>query len=204
MNLDPNTANELGKLLSSEPVKELLGPVSHEVGAFLGDVANMFRFYATENIKKIARKWARNREEKQHPKGQVLDAEDFQRVMPLLTAASMASDDELQERWAALLESAASGEPNYLPSFGQTLSQTTAAEARFLDRLWASVSQPVAVLLNHLPEMRELNEIELLAIYDPELQDNLSPAERQYFADKLSAEQVHRERYLNRIFSSVI
>jgi hypothetical protein len=198
MTIDPNTATDVvGKVLNSEPVKELLNPASHEVGAFFGDVANMFRFYATENLKKIARKWARNREQTEHGKGKVLDAEDFKRVMPLLTNASMAGDDELQERWAVLLESAAGAQPNYLPSFGQTLSQLTADEARYLDRLWEFVSQPLDYLSDRPPGMQLLDDFRLVKIYDPMIGPCVNAAERQLYKDKLSAEQIEMyERFM--------
>lgn len=72
----------------------------------------------------------------------MIDAADFECVMPLLPAASMQSAGELQDLRAALFESAATADVDYLPSFGQTLSQLTAEEAKFLDRLWKFVTQP--------------------------------------------------------------
>ena len=198
MTFDPDTVNALGKALSSEPVKELIGPAAHEAGIFFGDVANMFRFYATENLEKTGSRWARNREQEKLGKGQVLDAEEFRRVMPLLTAASMVADDELQERWAALLESAASAEPDYLPSFGQTLSQLTADEARYLDRLWEFVSQPLDYLSDRPPGMQPLTDFRLFQIYDPTIGPSVNAAERQLSKDKLSAEQIEMyERFMH-------
>lgn len=170
-----------------------MGPASHEIGAFLGDATNMFRFYATENLKKIGKKWAKYREQ-----GRTLDAGDFQRVMPLLTAASMVADDELQDRWAVLLESAASAEPNYLPSFGQTLSQLTADEARYLDRLWEFVSQPLDYLSDRSPGMQPVDDLRLVKIYDPTIGPCVNAAERQFYKDKLNAEQIEMyERFMH-------
>ena len=38
--------------------------------------------------------------------GRTIDGKDFEKIMPLLHLAAMASDDELQTKWASLLESA--------------------------------------------------------------------------------------------------
>ena len=59
----------------------------------------------------------------------------FAAAVPLLQAASVQTDEELQERWAALLECSVASPDDVLPSFGLTLSQLTAEEARYLQRL---------------------------------------------------------------------
>jgi hypothetical protein len=87
-------------------------------------------------LKRIFTKWAQQRN------GKPIDIQDVPRVLPLLQSASLESDDELQDRWAALLESSVSMPGSVLPSFGPTLSQMTAAEARFVDRLWNAVIAP--------------------------------------------------------------
>jgi len=140
---DPNeiiseaTANATVKVLESKPVENLLAPVTEELGLALGDIGAVFRFYVSENLKKIFTKWAHQRH------GKAIDIEDVPRVLPLVQSASLESNDELQDRWAALLESTVSDPGgNVLPSFGNTLSQLSAEEARFLDRLWLASITP--------------------------------------------------------------
>jgi hypothetical protein len=209
MTVDPNAANELSKLLNTEPAKELLSPASHEIGGLLGDIANMARFYATRNLEKIFTRWARSR-----PEGKIIESSDFERVMPLLPAASMQSDDELQDRWAALLESAATADVGYLPSFGQTLSQLTAEEAKFLHRLWEFVAQPrpdrspppamQAIYPSHLVQdhdqprsaptltgMEPLEEIELINIFDPTIETVVGAWRGMQFKDEFSPQLPH-------------
>jgi Abortive infection alpha len=191
---DPNFVTDMVKLLASEPMKALLGPSAQEAGIFLGHVASKARQFATENLDNILGKLGKNLQ----AKGQVLDAEEFRRILPLLPAASVVADDELQERWAALLESAASAEPNYLPSFGQTLSQLTADEARYLDRLWKFVSQPLDYLSDRPPGMQPLSDFRLVQIYDPTIGPSVNTVERQLYKDRLSAEQIEMyERFMH-------
>jgi hypothetical protein len=124
------------KTLDSDPVKNLLGPLTQNIGVALGQVGDIARFYMERNLSSIFTKWAAQRD-----RGP-LESEQFQRVLPLLRDAVMQSDDELQDRWASLLENIANDTDGVLPSFGQTLSQITPAEARYLDRVWEYVTAP--------------------------------------------------------------
>jgi len=144
--------NAAGNLLNAEPIRNLLAPVTKEVGLVLGSIGSLVRFYCEDNLQKVFTKWARQRN------GRPLEPAEFTRAIPLLQAASMVSDDELQERWAALLESSVTTPEDVLPSFGQTLSQLTADEARYLDRLRTDARGLSLGTLKHLEE-----------IYDPEL-----------------------------------
>lgn len=167
VNIDPNSANELIKVMNSEVGKELSLPASHEFGALFGEIASVIRFYGTENLKSIFTKWSRSR----HP-GKVIEATEFKRVMPLLSTASMESNDELQDRWAALLETAASGDKDYLPSYGQTLSQLTVQEARLLSAVWAWITNPEVERLLRSP--RQLfTARQILSIFQPDINPNL-------------------------------
>jgi hypothetical protein len=185
MHIDPHAMNELGKALSSGPLKELVTPAAKEIGAFLGDMTNLMRFYMTRNAELIFTMWANSR-----PRGTAIGAEEVERVMPLLPLASTVSDEELQKRWAALLEAASSEENGYMPSFGQTLSQLNAEEAQFLERLWNFASQPSGGLPEYLPGMVPLEREKLVSIFDPSIETGMSPAERQYFKHQLSPEQI--------------
>jgi hypothetical protein len=183
--LDPNAiAGEMLKeALNSDPVKNLLGPLTQNIGVILGQIGDIARFYTEENLTKIFKKWAGRRI------GTPLDAEDFKRVLPLLRDAAMQSDDELQERWASLLERIATGANGTLPSFGQTLSQLTSVEARYLDRIWARVSAPKGYNSGKREGRDELSFGNLADIYNPAL-NAPNPAEMYLFRDRMSTEQI--------------
>lgn len=139
---------EIAKSLDIEVVRNLLGPVTQEAGELLGDIGNIVRFYTQKNLMKVFKQWAKQRE------GEPLQREEFVRVVPLLHAASLQSNEELQEQWAALLESSVTCPDSTLPSFGQTLSQMTAEEARFLRDIY-----------NHAPKSEIGDMGRLIGIY---------------------------------------
>lgn len=158
---DPNQPIEGAFLqaLESGPVKNLVNPVTKHLGETLGYIGDIVRFYSHQNLAKIFTKWA-----EAERGGKSLDEDEFKRVMPLLPLAAQVSDDELQDRWAALLESAAQGQPGFLPSFGHTLSQMTAEEAHLLEKIHHAVHgntsrDPVA-----------LDEQSLLELFDPSIE----------------------------------
>lgn len=183
--VDPNElAGEIvEKALDSEPVRNLLGPLTKNIGLILGQISDVARFYTERNLSSIFTKWAAQR------KGEPLDSRGFKRVLPLLLDAAMQSDDELQERWASLLENVANDTKGVLPSFGQTLSQITSAEARYLDRIWESVTAPKLYNSGKRQGRDELNYFNLLDIYDPKLRAP-SPAEMFVYRDRMSPEQL--------------
>jgi hypothetical protein len=174
------------KALDSEPVRNLLGPLTKDIGLILGLFSDLARFYTEQNLLSIFAKWAAQR------KGAPLDSEGFKRVLPLLRDAAMQSDDELQERWASLLENVANETKGVLPSFGQTLSQITSAEARYLDRIWKCVTTPKPYKPYNSGKRRGRNELsytDLIDIYRPKLRAP-SPAEMNAFRDRMSSEQL--------------
>jgi hypothetical protein len=171
------------KALDSEPVRNLLGPLTRNVGLILGQVSDIVRFYTEQNLVSIFTKWASRR------KGAPLKSEGFKRVLPLLRDAAMQSDDELQERWASLLENVAHDAKGVLPSFGQTLSQITSEEARYLDRIWECVTAPDPYNSGKRQGRAELNHNKLIEIYNPKLRAP-SPAEMRVYGDKMSPEQL--------------
>jgi hypothetical protein len=125
----------IAKSLETEPVRNLLGPVTEQVGLLAGDVAGIVRFYTKRHLEKVFTLWAKQRHNQPLPPDT-----DISSLIPLIQQASLQSDEELQQRWAALLESAVTTPNGVLPSFGQTLSQLTAEEARYIDRLYAYVT----------------------------------------------------------------
>jgi hypothetical protein len=76
-----------------------------------------------------------------------------------------------------------------LPSFGQTLSQITSAEARYLDRIWEHVSAPNPYNTGKRPGRDELSYDKLIDIYNPKLRAP-SPAELRVYRDRMSPEQL--------------
>ncbi len=182
--IDPTelTGEIVEKALDSEPVRNLLGPLTKNIGLILGQVSDVARFYTEQNLSSIFTKWAVQR------KGAPLGSRGFKRVLPLLRDAAMQSDDELQERWASLLENVANDTKGVLPSFGQTLSQITSPEARYLDRIWESVTAPKPYNSGKRQGREELSYSNLLDIYNPKLRAP-SPAEMCIYRDRMSPEQ---------------
>jgi hypothetical protein len=117
------------KGLDSEAIKNLLGPATKNLGLIGGDLTDIVRFYMRDNLGKVFTEWARQRNNKP------LEPADIPKVIPLLQAASLQADEELRDHWAALLESTVSTPDGVLPSFGQTLAQLTAQEAKYLQSL---------------------------------------------------------------------
>lgn len=181
-----NPLSEAAKILESEVATNLLSPVTKEIGIFLGDVANLSRFYLTQNLGKVFVEWWQLRA------GRTLGDEEFRRVMPLFPVASLVNDSELQKRWAALMESTATDD-GYLPSFGQTLAQLTAEEVRYLDRLWERLSDPDLLITSG-----RLSHINLVQIFDPNINTGVNPAEMRVFEKRFTEEQkANYERFMH-------
>jgi hypothetical protein len=182
---DPNAAaGEIVKeALNSELVKDLLGPMVKNMGMVFGQISDIARFYTEDNLAKIFKKWATQR------RGIPLDAEAFRRVLPLLRDAAMQSDDELQERWASLMENVATAADGVLPSFGQVLSQLTPAEARYLDRIWERVSALTDYNSGKRKGRDDMSFSNLVDIYKPKMRAP-SPAEMNAYRSRMSAEQI--------------
>jgi hypothetical protein len=155
-------AKTVEKALDSEPVKNLLGPVTQELGLIGDDIGSILRFYVNRNLRRIFTKWAEQRNEKPLPPDT-----DMGKLMPLLQLASMQDNDELQERWAALLDNAVKTPDGVLPSFGQTLSQLTAQEARYVHHLYVHVEAKRKRGFNNTLELGREND--LLGLYDERL-----------------------------------
>jgi hypothetical protein len=153
-------------ILKSESGKKLLAPVAEQLGAALGDLGSIYRFYQADCLEKIFTKWAASRGDKPG-----LTPEEWLKVMPLLQLASAQGDEELQKRWAVLLEHTVTTTNGFLPSFGQTLSQLTSDEAKFLDRLFVVASKPMNYTPAHHPGPGRdpLHYVEMMETYDPSI-----------------------------------
>ena len=172
------------KALNSELVKNLLGPITKELGLGLGDLGSVVRFYWQRNLLRVFEKWA------EAESGRTIGVKDFEKITPLLLLAATASDDELQTRWAALLESAVTDTEGFLPSFGRTLSELTAEEAQYLDRLWKIASQPPQYLSEHRPGREPLSYITLVNTFDPGINTGINAAEMEAFSSKMHFDQI--------------
>jgi hypothetical protein len=194
--IDPNELNELAKVANSDAGKALTLPAAHEIGQFFGDMANFVRFYTTENLGKVFTRWyaQRKSEGQQQP-----TIDDIKKVLPLLQAASMQEDEELQERWASLLNSASKDDPDYLPSFASTLSVLTAEQVKFLDRLWTfAIEQDGHINTGYPPGMARFDEYNLIKVFDPSIEGGVNAAEVKLFGARMSEEQhADYRRYLH-------
>jgi hypothetical protein len=123
-------------VLGTEAGKKLIGPLAENLGLALGDLGDIYRFYQRKNLGKVFTKWAEARN--QRP----ISEEEVNRVLPLLRLASEQGDEDLQTKWASLLETTAASDKGIPPSFGHTLAQMTSQDAKLLDRLFAWVSRP--------------------------------------------------------------
>jgi hypothetical protein len=168
----------------SELGKRIFSPVADEVGKALSTYGEIYRFYQDKYLGSIFKKWGAQRQ------GKPLVEEDLKKIMPLLQLASVQAEDELQDRWAALLENTVSQSNGILPSFGQTLSQITSEEARFLDRLYDTGIQPQVGLSEYRAGMGPFSRVNLINIYDLSINTGINPAEREFFKDHMTEEQI--------------
>jgi hypothetical protein len=181
-NPDQSAGEALLKVLNSEPVRNLLSPITKQLGEALGDIGSVVHFYCRRNLERIFAKWAESR--------QTISPADFEKITPLLLLAATASDGELQTRWAALLESAVTGNEGFLPSFGRTLSELTAEEAQYLDRIWSVVSETTRYLPEYRSGRQPISFMNLVEIFDPNINTGMNPAEMELFRSRMSFEQI--------------
>ncbi|WP_047495898.1 Abi-alpha family protein [Terriglobus sp. TAA 43] len=171
------------KVLETEVSRNLLLPAAQEVGKMMGQVAEIARFYANDAAEKIFTKWSENR------KGRPVTKEEYKRVLPLLPSVAFAIDDEMHDSWARLLQATSESRDGVLPSFGQTLSQLTPEEARFLDRIWKHVTAPNPYNSGKRFGRDELTLLDLRDLYRPQL-NAPSPAEMRVLKSRMTAEQI--------------
>jgi hypothetical protein len=187
MTLDPNTLNEAAKLLNSDAGKAITLPAAHELGQFFGDIANIARFYATDNLGRIFTRWNERRQAENSDK---LTFDEIKRTIPLLQLASMQADEDLQERWVSLLDSVAAGDPTFLPSFATSLSVLTPEQVQFLDRLWqfAIDEEPRRGVFPR--GLAPFDEHTLVKMFDPTINPGMKASEVKFFGHRLSPEVI--------------
>ena len=121
------TARALEKV--ADVFHKLAGPVADELGLLLG--ARVYEYRAKNLVAILKRTEAMFRKAGITP--QMIPP---RLALPALSAASTEDDENLQERWAALLANAASPDTaaGVLPCFSDILKQLTPPEVKFLDR----------------------------------------------------------------------
>lgn len=142
-----NSPEEQGLELAKEGIKDLLAPVQNLMQRLLGPAATEVGLSLADS----ARVWRMRRFlrlfEKVKAMAEIAGIEVKpvapRLLFPILDAASLEDDEDLQRRWAALLTNAATTDftTDVLPSFPDILRQLTPAEAQFLDRVEYEVVQ---------------------------------------------------------------
>ena len=113
-----------------EIVRELSGPAATEVGLMLGDTLRVWR------VKREVR-YLQDVKEAASKAGLKLKPVVPRLLFPILDSASLEDDEDLHQRWVALLTNAARTDSDLvLPCFPDILRQLTSEEAQFLDRAY--------------------------------------------------------------------
>ena len=108
---------------------ELLGPAAEEVGLSLRDQAKTWRFKRQLRMLREVQRLVDESGLKINPIATRL-------FFPVLEAAAIEDDDEMQTRWAALIANEATNFGSVHPSFIEILRQIAPEDARLLDRLY--------------------------------------------------------------------
>jgi hypothetical protein len=177
MHFDPNTIKDALSILNNEQIKSIVSPTTKALGESLKE---LYDATIGENMREVAERLRARRRGKPP-----MTHEDFKVVIPLLQGASVQSDPTLQDRWANLMDSAIDQNESYLPSFAQTLSEMSADEAHYLDRLWAFFSQPLDINTGLPFAMWPVERWKLMEVYDPKFRINFGHAEYWLHKDKM-------------------
>jgi hypothetical protein len=108
---------------------QLLGPAAEEVGLMLQDETKVWRFRRRLRLVKEVQRLVDESGLKVNPVATRL-------FFPVLDAASIEDDDDMQTRWAALIANEATKIGSVHPSFIEILRQMSPDDARLLDRLY--------------------------------------------------------------------
>lgn len=118
----------------SDLLARLAGPFADEVGMAFGDAARVFRYKrALKLLQKVDKMSAQM--------GVNPSAVPPKLLLPILDHASLEDDEELHDRWAALLVHASDSkaETNIPTSFPEILSQLSSRDALLLDAVQCHV-----------------------------------------------------------------
>lgn len=113
-------------------VRQVSGPAATEVGLMLGDYLRFWRIkFAVGFLEKVGQVATKA--------GLKLKPVAPRLLFPILDAATLNDEEDLQQRWVALLINAAKGDDSdidVLPAFPDILKQLTSTEAQFLDKAY--------------------------------------------------------------------
>lgn len=127
-----------GEVLQDPAVQHFIGTIvgspAHEAGAWLADSIRYKRWKSQVKIMTKAQR---------HLQNTGIDAQtvDLTVLVPLLEAASLTEDEEMQDRWASLLANAASGDDAVSPAYPSILSQLAPRDARVLNAIYEDVGR---------------------------------------------------------------
>lgn len=116
-----------------EIVREISGPAATEVGLMLGD------FFRVWRLKRVVR-YLEEVQQVSSRAGLRLKPVAPRVLFPILDSASLEDDEDLHQRWVALLTNAASDGSKVLPYFPDFLKQLTSEDAQFLDRTYDTLT----------------------------------------------------------------
>ena len=120
----------------TDTLKALLGPAAEEIGLAWGDSFRVWRLKRIVRLLDEVKHVASNAGLKLKPVAPRV-------LFPLLEAASLEDDEDLHQRWVALLtnaSTAAQTNSNILPCFPDILKQLTSVEAHFLDKAYDEIT----------------------------------------------------------------
>jgi hypothetical protein len=112
----------------AELIEKLAGPAAEEIGLTMKDHVRVFR------MKRQLRLFQRV-EEMLSAAGLEAGRVPLKTLGPIIEGASLEDDDDLQDRWAALLANAAVAKESIHPSFTEILKQLSSLEVLALDVL---------------------------------------------------------------------
>jgi hypothetical protein len=123
----------------SNLVEKLAGPFAKELGLTFGDAARVYRYSrALKLLQKVDRITADAGFEPSAVRPKVL--------LPILNHASVEDDEDMHDRWAALLANASNPNRKFeiRPSFPEILTQISSKEATLLDSIQQHVDKNLA------------------------------------------------------------
>lgn len=134
---------------------QLLGPAATEVGITLGDSLKVWRLKRQLRLLQEVKRLIEG-------SGRDINPIATRLFFPVLEAASIEDDDEMQTRWAALLANEATSVGSVHPSYIDVLKQLAPDEARLLDKLcdWCQRNKTRKLVPGEVREHdREMNRI---------------------------------------------
>lgn len=157
-----STAIEKGIEEAAKAAKDymdkLVGPGLEQGGGIIGDTVAYWRFKNQVNLVLKAKTFL---------EGKGIEPQRLlpKVVAPLLEAGSLEGEDDMKDRWAALLASAAAEPSSVPPAFPRILSELSSTEARILEWMTERVHQQVGWVAT----FQEIHDAHHLATWEYEV-----------------------------------